>query len=282
MNIMTKILQEPLLHFLLIGALLFLVYGMVNTEQDETEIAIDDNLINELAAKWELKRSRQPTLAEINGMVEKYIEQEILYREALAMNLDHNDEIVKRRLAQKMEFISDGLAESLQPTEEVLIAYYEKHKENYQKDPIYTLQQVYFSNDKRTDAVADATNALVAESPESLGDNISLPAAYTDASAFLIARDYGSAFANSLDSLETGKWSGPITSGFGIHIVYVQEKKAAGHYTFEEAVDKVVVDYNFDASNEFKAELITTFLKNYNINIKVSDANLKKKLYERY
>ena len=93
---MKKILKEPLIHFLLIGALLFLVYGMVNTEKDETEIAIDDNLINELAAKWELKRSRQPTLAEINGMVEKYIEQEILYREALAMNLDHNDEIDRR------------------------------------------------------------------------------------------------------------------------------------------------------------------------------------------
>jgi parvulin-like peptidyl-prolyl isomerase len=185
-------------------------------------------------------------------------------------------------LAQKMEFISDGLAESLQPTEEVLKDYYEKHKENYQKDPIYTLQQVYFSNDKRIDAVADATNALVAESPESLGDNISLPNQYTDASAFLIARDYGSAFANNLESLETGKWSGPITSGFGVHIVYVQEKKAAGLYTFKEVANKVKVDYNFDASNEFKAELITTLLKNYKINVDVSDVNLKKGLDEKY
>jgi hypothetical protein len=279
---MKKILKEPLVHFLLIGALLFLVYGMVNTEKDETEIAIDDNLINELAAKWELKRSRQPTLAEINGMVEKYIEQEILYREALAMNLDHNDEIVKRRLAQKMEFISDGLAESLQPTEEVLKDYYEKHRKNYPKDPIYTLQHVYFSNDKRTDAVADATNALIAQSPQSLGDNISLPNQYTDASAFLIARDYGSAFANSLDALETGKWSGPITSGFGVHIVNVQKKKVAGYYTFKEVLEKVTIDYNFDASNTFKTELINTFLKNYNILVDVSDATLKKSLDEKY
>ncbi len=279
---MKKILKEPLVHFLLIGALLFLVYGMVNTEQDKTEISIDDNLINELAAKWELKRNRQPTLEEINGMVDQYIEQEVLYREALAMNLDHNDEIIKRRLAQKMEFISDGLAESLQPTEEVLIEYYENHKEIYKKEPIYTLQQVYFSNDKRTDAIGDASSALTTESPESFGDNLSLPRQYTDASAFLIARDYGSAFTKSLDSLETGKWAGPIISGFGVHIIFIKEKKPAGYYTFKEVAEKVNVDYNFDASNEFKTELIITFLKNYNININVSDANLKKSLDEKY
>ena len=112
---MKRIISEPLFQFLTIGALLFFVYGLINTEESRNEIVVDTNLINELVAKWELKRNRQPSLQELKGLVNQYIEQEVLYREALAMNLDHNDEIVKRRLAQKMEFLSDGLAELLQP-----------------------------------------------------------------------------------------------------------------------------------------------------------------------
>jgi hypothetical protein len=125
---MKRILKEPFIHFLLIGGLLFLLYGMLNKERDESEIVIDDNLVNELVAKWELKRNRQPTFEELENLIDEYIQQEVLYKEALVMKLDHNDEIVKRRLAQKMEFISDGLTESLQPTKEMLMAYYEKNK----------------------------------------------------------------------------------------------------------------------------------------------------------
>ena len=157
---MKKILKEPLVQFLTIGALLFFVYGLINTEELRNEIVVDTNLINEFVAKWELKRNRQPSLQELKGLVNQYIEREELYREALAMNLDHNDEIVKRRLAQKMEFISDALAETLQPTEEMLVTYYEEHKENYIKSPIYTMQQVYFSEEKRGNVFEDVKSAL--------------------------------------------------------------------------------------------------------------------------
>ena len=93
---MKRIIKEPLFQFLLIGLGLFLFYNLVNTEEAENEIVIDTFLINELAAKWKMKRTREPSLQEIKGLVESYIEQEVLYREALAMNLDHNDEIIKR------------------------------------------------------------------------------------------------------------------------------------------------------------------------------------------
>ncbi len=279
---MRRILKEPLVHFLLIGAVLFLVYGLLNTEQNEGEILIDDNLVNELVAKWELKRNRRPTLEEMQGMINQYVEQEVLYQEALAMNLDHNDEIVKRRLAQKMEFISDGMAESLQPTLEMLEAYYEAHKDNYTKASIYSMKVIYFSEDKRKDANADALSALQNENPMELGDNISLPNSYINESAFKIARDYGSVFTNSLDSLETEKWVGPIQSGFGIHLVHISERKAAGYYEFNKIAEKVSTDYNFDASNDFKQKLITSFLENYTIKVDVADVTLKKELDEKY
>ncbi|OUR94339.1 hypothetical protein A9Q87_01455 [Flavobacteriales bacterium 34_180_T64] len=279
---MKKIVKEPLFHFLLIGAIIFLVYMMVNTEQNTQEIVIDDNLVNELASKWELKRNRRPTLEEMEGMINQYVEQEVLYQEALTMNLDHNDEIVKRRLAQKMEFISDNMAESLQPTLEMLESYYEEHKDNYAKAPIYSMQVLYFSEDKRENASADALAALNHENPLELGDNISLPSNYKDESAFKITRDYGRVFTNALDSLETGKWVGPVQSGFGIHLVNILEKKAAGYYEFDDIAEKVSTDYNFDASNDFKQELIATLLKNYSIQIDVEDPSLKKELDEKY
>ena len=279
---MKKILKEPLLHFLLIGLGLFFIYGLVNTEPTQNEIIIDDGLINEIAAKWELQRNRQPNIEELTGLVNEFVEQEVLYQEALSMNLDHNDEIVKRRLAQKMEFISDGLAESLQPTDDMLKKYFEDKKDNYSKDPVYTMSHIYFSQDNRSDAYSDAENVLKLESMEGSGDPISLPKTYTNASAFIISRDYGTSFANSLDTLEIGKWTGPINSGLGVHLVFIKEKKAGGLYTFEEVKDKVIVDYNFEASNDFKDELITSLLKNYTININLDDTQLKKELNERF
>jgi hypothetical protein len=279
---MKRIIREPLVQFLTIGALLFFLYGLISTEKSRNEIVVDTNLINELAAKWELKRNRQPSLQELKGLVKQYIEQEVLYREALEMNLDHNDEIVKRRLAQKMEFLSDGLAESLQPTEEMLITYYEENRENYKKLPIYTLEQVYFSEVKRVNVFEDAKSALKSENPEELGDNISLSSQYTTVSALKIARDYGSAFATALDSLPIGEWTGPIYSGFGVHIIYIKEKKPAGYFTFNEVAEKVNVDYNYEASNDFKKELIASLLKNYTININLDDNALNKELNEKY
>jgi parvulin-like peptidyl-prolyl isomerase len=279
---MKKILKEPLLHFLLIGALLFLVYNVVNTEQNEDEIIIDDNLINELGAKWEMKWNRQPNLQELHSLVSSFIEQEILYREALAMNLDHNDEIVKRRLAQKMEFISDELAEVLQPTEEMLKEYFEKNKENYTKPSVFSFKQVYFSKDKRTSAVEDAKRILEVENPEDRGDHLSLPSLYTNTDALKIARDFGSTFAAALDTLPVGEWTGPIYSGLGVHIVYISARKPAGFYAYEEVANKVNVDYNFHASNEFKKELIASLLNNYTINFQLNDSKLKEVLSESF
>lgn len=279
---MKKIFKEPLIHFLLIGAALFLVYKTVDTGQNENEILIDNNLINELAAKWELTRDRPPNLKELKGLLSQYIEQEIFYREALAMNLDHNDEIVKRRLAQKMEFISDGLAEALQPTEELLATYYQEHKDNYAKPPIYSMRQVYFRQDKRESAFKDAENALQMEHPEEFGDKISLNAQYKHVTSLRIARDFGSAFVATLNTLPLGRWTGPVYSGLGVHLVYISDKKPAGFYTFAEVKDKVITDYNFKATNDFKKELISSLLKNYNIIFDLDDSVLKEELDENF
>ncbi len=279
---MKKLLKEPLLHFLLIGGLFFLLYGMLNPTVKENEIVIDDALINEMVAKWNLQRNKAPSFEELQGLIRQNIEQEVLYQEALAMNLDHNDEIVKRRLAQKMVFLSDDMAESLQPTLKMLQDYYENHKSNYQKPPIYTMTLVNFSKDDRADATNDALAALKAPNPQDLGDNILLPETYTEASAIYIARDYGSRFTEALDSLPTNKWVGPLVSGNGIHLVHISKKEVGSYYSYEEVAEKVMVNYNYDTSKDFKNELITTMLKNYVVRFDLEDMTLKKELDEKF
>ena len=279
---MKKLFKDPLIHFLVLGTMLFVVYGMLNIDENKNEIIIDDNLINELSAKWELKRDRNPNLQELMGLINQYVEQEVLYREALAMNLDHNDEIVKRRLAQKMEFISDGLSEVLQPTEKMSGDYFNEHKENYKKPSLYTLEHVYFKKDKRPQILDDVKKALASNNPKKFGDYISLNTAYENTSSVKIARDYGTTFAVALDSLPIGKWAGPVYSGFGVHIVYISKRIPAGYFTFNEVADKVTVDYNYDVSNDFKKELISSLLSNYTIDLNLTNDELKKELNEKF
>jgi parvulin-like peptidyl-prolyl cis-trans isomerase-like protein len=273
---MKKILREPLFHFLVIGALLFLVYSMLNKNQREDEIIIDDYVINDLSAKWKMQWQRDPGVDELEKLVGLYIDQEVLYREALAMNLDHNDEIIKRRLAKKMEFISDDLAESLQPSADLLRKYYNDNIDDYRKPPIYSFTQAYF---KEKEA---AIQALAEDNPAKFSDKLLIPVNYTDVDGLKIAIDFGSTFAKSLDTLALNKWVGPISSGFGNHLVFISEKTLSGTYTYEEVADKVNLDYNFYASKKFKRELINTLLKGYKLNFDLSDKSLKTKLSENY
>lgn len=262
---MRKILREPLFHFILLGSLLFALFYVINPAENKEEIIIDTNLVTELTAKWGQKRNRQPTLNEIQGLISEYLEQEIFYREALKMNLDHNDEIVKRRLAQKMEFISDELAETLQPTDKILENYYTKNKKNYSKPPIYNLQQVYFNTNKRPAPHEDALDALKSDNPTGLGDAISLPKQYQNTSGVKLAIDFGTQFSKSIDTLKLGTWAGPIQSGLGVHIVKISSKKEAGFYSFEEVKNRVNIDYNFKANNDFKNSLLNSLLENYEV-----------------
>ena len=230
-----KILKEPLVHFLIIGAFLFLLYGLVNPVQNDNEILIDDNKINELVAKWELQRNRKPNLDELVGMVQQHINREVLYQEALEMNLDHNDEIVKLRLSQKMEFLSDGMAETLQPTEDMLKTYYEENKNNYKALKEALIEDIFFSSDKRKDANLDALKVLRSERFDDKGDQMGLPTTYEKESEQTIARDFGTLFASNLNSLTLNQWTGPIQSAYGFHLVYISEKVSSGYFSFTEA-----------------------------------------------
>ena len=161
---MKKWLNEPLLHFLVIGALVFIVFSVVNNEEislDGKKIVVSAGDIERLNANWSKKWNRLPTEGELEGLVDSYIREEVYYREALALGLDQDDTILRRRLMQKMEFLSNDLAELNTPDQAALNAYFLEHKDKYELPARVSFTHIYFSFDKRSMRVLqDAENIL--------------------------------------------------------------------------------------------------------------------------
>jgi hypothetical protein len=279
---MRRIFREPLFQFLLIGAGLFFLYALVNQRQEKGEIVIDDNLIRELTAKWQMEWNKSPQPDDLKGLLQSYVEQEALYREALSMHLDHNDEIVKRRMVQKMEFLSEDMAAAPELTDSMLRAYFNIHKSRYVRPARYTLRQVFFSRDSRADAWGDARRALAGGDPETAGDRLGLPSRYANASGDRLGEDFGSDFSAALDTLPVGKWSGPVISGYGIHLVFIEAKQASDVARYEEVAARVSADCRTEAERKLRKEWIASLLKKYPVRIDVSDTALKKSIGENF
>ncbi|HKR35202.1 MAG TPA: peptidylprolyl isomerase, partial [Steroidobacteraceae bacterium] len=203
MNFLRAAIREPLLHFVLIGAVLFAFTALRQQKQDDAEIRITAGEIAQLAAFWETQAQRKPTAEELRGLIEERIDEEVLAREAVRLGLDRDDVIVRRRLAQKMAFVSDDLAVVTEPAEADLRAYFDAHRDAYTTPDLYALRHVFFNPDRHGMALdTDAQRALQrltrGANANEVGDPFMLPRELADVSRDDIARDFGSAFADAV------------------------------------------------------------------------------------
>ena len=228
-----RLLREPLVHFLFIGAAIYLAFGLfaepVEDLQDDT-LVVDAGEIEWMATSWYKRWNRMPTPQELDGLIQQYIRETVLYREALTMGLDKDDVVIRRRLAQKLEFLAQDLAMMTPPTEDELQMYFDEHRDRYRAPMRYTFTQVYLDPDKRGDrtlADAEAIKAALISQPEAidnageLGDEFMLQAWYPEKAQIDIQKLFGSGFAESLVELAPEQWQGPVLSGYGTHLVYV-------------------------------------------------------------
>lgn len=272
---MKKLLKEPLLHFLLVGLAIFLVYGWVSDESsDENKIVIDDSHLSHLISIWELQWNRPPTEEELQGILEKYLQQEIFYREALKMNLDHNDEVVKRRLAQKMEFLSDDLSALVDaPTDEKLRDYYQKNQEKYQVPYQYSFKQVVFTSDRHPNPEAAASKAQQRHGSKPVdamrdqGDRLSVRYQFDKLYEPQVDKELGGDLAVSLRSLPLNEWSGPVKSGYGFHLIYLSEKQEPYFPDFQDIRDELARDFAYQTEVENQLLIYHSLKKNYDIEI---------------
>ncbi|MFK7908157.1 MAG: peptidyl-prolyl cis-trans isomerase [Chitinophagales bacterium] len=276
---MTKILKDPLLHFLFLGGLLFLLYGFLNQNEEQPEdfhIVIEESDVNRLAKSYEQNWNAPPDSLTLQNLIEAEIKAEIFYREALRMNLDHNDEIIRRRLKQKYEFLVKDLTTPQRASEEILQRFYQAHPDLYQSPPKISFHQFYFNPDSRKHPLEDAQKALenVANEPfegldkNQIGDNFHLQKYYAARDVDHVRQLFGQDFANALFEAVGEGWREPIVSGYGTHLVYVEKLDKQEALPFEEVKGRVLEDWKAGQQAEYSKELFENLREKYKVEIK--------------
>jgi len=272
-----KLLREPLLHFLFIGAAIYLLYGAfaepVPEEVDKT-IVVSEGEIKWMKTSWQKRWNRPPTPEEFDGLIQQYIRETVLYREALTMGLNKHDQVIRRRLAQKLEFLAKDLVALTPPTDEELLTYFDAHQERYQEPARYTFTQVFIDPDKRGDTtLADAEKikaTLIAQGDAiqdagALGDSFMLQNYYPEKDQAEIQKLFGSGFAESLVDLSSGQWHGPVLSGYGVHLVYVDNVSETPAPVFAEVRERVMQDWKSEKGEELNEKFYANLRDRYTV-----------------
>jgi peptidyl-prolyl cis-trans isomerase C len=246
-NVIKGLTREPLVHFLVLGVVLFIAYSYFQhergTDAPPTEIRLTQDDLAQLMMIFQSKWRRLPTKDEFGAMVEDRIREDVLYREALSLGLDKDDEIVKRRMAQKMQFLAEDVAAAREPTTEELRSWFAQNAKLFALPARLSFRHVYFSPDRRGERVRDdAALALtkLAGQPQnsklvaSLGDPFMFQDYYGDRTPQAVAREFGPGFAQAITKLSAGSWQGPVQSGYGWHLVFVDTVIPGRVPAFEE------------------------------------------------
>jgi hypothetical protein len=272
-------LREPLLHFLVIGLALFALYRVLNPAAMESprEIVVTQARVAAIAENFARTWSRPPTPEELRGLVDDYVAEEVYYREAMAMGLDRDDIVIRRRLRQKMEFISADVAAAATPTDAQLADYLARHPDEFRRPPTFTFQQVYFDSTRRGAAAAtEAAQALgrlqAGASAGDFGDSMLLPAAMEAASTGDIENTFGSELAAAVATAPLGQWSGPFKSAFGTHLLRVDASTPGELPSLAEVRSEVSRAWESEQRRLVNDRLLEGLRSRYEVRIEGMDA----------
>jgi peptidyl-prolyl cis-trans isomerase C len=245
---MTNFLKDPLLHFLILGAALFAVSLWRDDQEAADRILISEAQVERISAATALMRGRPPTEEELAEVIEPTIRDEVFYREALALGLDVDDDEVRRRLIEKMQYLTENLADPEPPSDEALRRYYEERPQLFTVPETVTFEQVFFSPQMRGDAVdADAAAALDAlqggADAAGVGDRTPLGLRFDDAPRERVEVLFSDALTGAVFTMEPGQWQGPYRSDFGLHVVRLLERSPARLPSYDEARAQVASAY---------------------------------------
>lgn len=278
---MRILLREPLFHFVILGALLFVLHewrtdrtsGDEINGSDNKRIAVTAEVITRLKDGWSRQFQKTPDEEEVRGIVEAHVTEEILYREALALGLDRNDTIVRRRLAQKMEFLTQDVAHSAAPDDAALNAYFQQNAGKYARPSRVSFRHVYFSEEKRGENAADEAKkaltslSLPGASEEEIGDGFLQGFEFPDKEEQEIATIFGPGFARELLEAPEGVWHGPLVSSYGNHLVIVTGRGEPKAAAFSEVRSLVLLHLLEDRRLAANVEFLEGMRKNYEITI---------------
>ncbi len=272
---MKRILAEPLLHFLLLGAGLFVAYGLMSEPGRDApgNIVVTVGQVEHLAAGFAKTWQRPPTAAELAGLVDDWVHEEIATREAMALGLDEDDTVIRRRLRQKLEFVSDDITARAEPTDADLHAYLQAHPESFRVEPRFTFRQVYLDPEKHGAHLANDAAQLLARLRSggdevdlaALGDSVLLESDFAAMAASEVVKQFGEDFATALGKLAPGQWQGPVESGYGAHLVLISERTDARLPALAEARDAVRREWDNARRQEGTARFYRELRQRYTV-----------------
>ncbi len=270
------LLREPLLHFLLLGFGVFLVYDWLGGSPtgERERIVITRGRVEQIVAGYERANQRAPLRVELDGLIEDAVREEILYREAMAMGLDTDDTIVRRRLRQKLEFISEDVDPVPEPTDVQLQAYLQAHADTYRVEPRYSVSQVYLDPHKHGARLgADAAMLLAslrrdgAQATNTTGDAFLLPRRYDSVGAGELAQLFGAGFETAVRSMPLQTWQGPVSSAYGAHLVFLHSRDNGGAAALRDVRDVVRNDWVAEQRKQANDRFYSDLRKRYDVTI---------------
>jgi len=278
---MKRLVREPLLYFLLTGGVLFWLFQQTSPfveddGQGKAKIVVSEGRLEALTLGFEKVWQRPPTTEEMNSLIEGFVKEEVLYREALAMGLDSDDPIVRRRMGQKMGFITEDLAGLDDPGDVELQQFLDNHPNSYRIPARLSFRQIYFDPGRSPDADDRVTKLLKKlraqdQNIEGLGDSLMLPTTFSDVSELEVSRTLGQQFSKSLLETPLRSWQGPLISGFGLHLVYISEMSPASVPVLVQVRDQVYRDWASKKREQTNQMFYQTLRTRYDIKIESRD-----------
>jgi hypothetical protein len=272
-----RLLREPLVHFLAIGGLIFLLFAAVAGPRPEPSdrIVVGPERIDQLARGFRSVWQRPPSDDELRALIDDFVREEIYYREALALGLDRNDAMVRRRLRQKMEFLTDSGADLLEPAAGELAAHLLANEQTFRRGPRLAFEQIYLGETPGAESITGSLSALhtnPAADPSAFGERSLLPAQLGLSPPDAIDGVFGQGFFERLAGLPSGGWAGPVKSAYGVHLVRILDRLPARMPPLEEVRDAVHRDWKAAKALEIRELHFNRLRERFVVEVRGADA----------
>ena len=270
-QLMRKFLREPLVHFLVIGVVLFIVFDLVNggaLRDLDKQVVVSAGRIEQLENIFAKTWQRPPSAEELKGLIDDFVLEEIYYRQAVEMGIDRDDTVIRRRMRQKLEFLTDDMAAAIKPTDDELAAYLADNANVFVRDTSYTFDQVYINPEQPDIALKTGVTELLAElraGNSVAGDGGLLPVQFNAAPSRVVDGSFGLGFSRKLDGLEIGEWQGPVESGLGLHLVRLQSRTEGTLPKLSEIKPVVEREWDNEKRLETRRFINDQLLAEYNV-----------------
>lgn len=275
----SRIIKDPLFSFLILGALILVLYSFLNTGKtsiEDNKIIVTDEDVDRIVQLYERTWNQPPDSLALSRLINDEIKSNIYYNEGLRLNLDHNDEIIRRRLVQKYEFLIEDLIDGTDPTDEELRQFYDDNQDNYKTPKSYSFNHFYFSPDELTDAEKsakrfyDSNLSSDPNAPKGKSNNFFIQSPLISKEVSSLWQEFGKNFGDQVNLIKKQGWHPPVRSGYGWHVLYVLGIDNPQSISFESIRTRINDDFKQKALRDYNAKVYESLKEEYTVDYRLN------------